>query len=73
VFVVANISDILKEGDAAVNLQILLKMKIPVKTFETTDFTDTNLTLFERTQSCKFKPSLQGCLFFFSPVGVACL
>lgn len=31
VFVVANISDILKEGDAAVNLQILLKMKIPVK------------------------------------------
>ncbi|MEK7359912.1 MAG: NAD(P)H-hydrate epimerase, partial [Planctomycetota bacterium] len=31
VFVVANISDILKEGDAAVNLQILLKMKIPVQ------------------------------------------
>ncbi|MBF8275135.1 MAG: hypothetical protein HW390_208 [Candidatus Brocadiaceae bacterium] len=31
VFVVANISDILKEGDAAINLQILLKMKIPVQ------------------------------------------
>jgi len=31
VFVVANISDILKEGDASVNLQILLKMKIPVQ------------------------------------------
>lgn len=31
VFVVANISDIMKEGDAAVNLQILLKMKIPVQ------------------------------------------
>ncbi len=31
VFVVANISDILKEGDAAVNLRILLKMKIPIQ------------------------------------------
>ncbi len=31
VFVVAHISDILKEGDAAVNLHILLKMKIPVQ------------------------------------------
>ena len=30
-FVVAHISDILKEGDAAVNLHILLKMKIPVQ------------------------------------------
>ncbi len=31
VFVVAHISDILKEGDAAVNLHILLKMKMPVQ------------------------------------------
>ncbi|MEK7733086.1 MAG: NAD(P)H-hydrate epimerase [Planctomycetota bacterium] len=31
VFSVANISDILKEGDAAVNLRILFKMKIPVQ------------------------------------------
>jgi len=31
VFLVAKISDILKDGDAGTNLQILLNMKIPVK------------------------------------------
>lgn len=31
VFLVAKISDILKDGDAGTNLQILLKLKIPVK------------------------------------------
>lgn len=31
VFLVANISDILKDGDAGTNLQILLPMKIPIR------------------------------------------
>ena len=31
VFLVAKVSDILKDGDAGINLQILLNMKIPVK------------------------------------------
>ena len=31
VFLIANVSDILKDGDAGTNLQILLNMKIPVK------------------------------------------
>ena len=31
VFLIARVSDILKDGDAGINLQILLNMKIPVK------------------------------------------
>ena len=40
VFLVAKISDILKDGDAGTNLQILLNMKIPIK--ELLDITDVN-------------------------------
>lgn len=45
VFLIAKISDILKNGDAATNLQILLTMKIPIK--ELTDATHINNTLMD--------------------------
>ena len=45
VFLVTKIMDILKDGDAGINLQILLKMKIPVK--ETIDIPDVNSILKE--------------------------
>ncbi len=47
VFLIAKISDILKDGDAATNLQILLTMKIPIK--ELTDATHINNTLMNLT------------------------
>ena len=45
VFLVAKISDILKDGDAGTNLQILLNMKIPVK--EILDISGVNSILKE--------------------------
>ena len=45
VFLVAKVSDILKDGDAGINLQILLTMKIPVK--EILDIADVNIILRE--------------------------
>ena len=45
VFLVAKISDILKDGDAGTNLQILLNMKIPVK--EILDISGVNSILNE--------------------------
>src|SRR5574337_1761423 len=45
VFLVARISDILKDGDAGINLQILLHIKIPVK--EVLDTTGINNVLKE--------------------------
>ena len=45
VFLVAKISDILKDGDAGTNLQILLNMKIPVK--EILDISGVNSLLKE--------------------------
>jgi len=45
VFLIAKIVDILKDGDAGINLQILLKMKIPVK--EILDIPSVNNILME--------------------------
>ncbi len=45
VFLVANISDILKDGDAGTNLQILLNMNIPIK--EILNINDVNSILKE--------------------------
>ena len=45
VFLVSKVSDILKDGDAGINLQILLTMKIPVK--EILDIADVNIILRE--------------------------
>jgi NAD(P)H-hydrate epimerase len=47
VFLIAKISDILKDGDAGTNLQILLTMKIPIK--ELTDITHVNNILRDLT------------------------
>jgi len=45
VFLVAKVSDVLKDGDAGINLQILLTMKIPVK--EILNIADVNNILRE--------------------------
>lgn len=58
VFLFAKISDILKEGDAGTNLQILLHMKIPVNDLLT--MTDINNTISELNRYGIFVDALFG-------------